>query len=513
MTITYLKELIVVLVISSVIFWLAKPIAMTFSYEADFNRRRNIWFALTIAAFLSPSFWLYAVLAVPLLVWAGRKDSNPVALYLLLMHVIPDIPVSIPTVFELSNYRLLSLCVLVPAAYRLSKSTNRKRVPGMRAVDLALLGWVLLQVAIFIPPDLPSHVLLHDSFTALLRRAFLLFIDVYVLYYVVSRCCSTRRAILEAQAAFCVSCAVLSLISVFEFLRSWLLYVDVAARWAETPDAGFYLLRGDALRAQASAGHPLALGYLIAIAFGFWLYLQSHIKSTKVKLSVGLLFWLGLIAAYSRGPWVGAVAIYFAFAALGPAALSRLFKSLCAAAIATAALMASPLGDGVIRVLPFMGGSVDSGSTRYRQRLAARAWELLQAHPFFGDQVAYLKMEDLRQGQGIIDFVNTYADIAVFYGFVGLALFAGFIVIGLLKSYRIARKNTRSDRDMVLLGVDLVACISGTLLMIGSCSLILGYAKMFYVLGGLAVGYMQLGAQRASDSAAEIPTRGELRRA
>lgn len=123
------KEMIVALVIGAVIFRFAKPIALQFSTEADFLRRRNLWFGLTTIAFLSPSFWLYALVAFPILWWAGRKDTNPVALYLMLLHVIPPLPVSIPVVgihalFDVDNYRLLSFSVLVPAALRLR---NRQR--------------------------------------------------------------------------------------------------------------------------------------------------------------------------------------------------------------------------------------------------------------------------------------------------------------------------------------------------------------------------------------------------
>jgi hypothetical protein len=327
---------------------------------------------------------------------------------------------------------------------------------------------------------------------------------------VVSRTCSTRRAILEVQAALCLACAILSAIGLFEFARHWLLYADLAARWSDDPNAAFYLLRGDSLRAQASAGHPLALGYLIAIAFGFWLYLQSHVRSAKTRFAVVLLYWLGLFAAYSRGPWVGAIAIYLAYAALGPSAFPRLLKSLFAAAIAAAAVIVSPLGDRIISVLPFMGGSVDSGSGLYRQRVAARSWEIVQENPFFGNQLAYLKMDDLRQGQGIIDLVNTYADIAVFYGLVGLTLFLGFILIGTFRSYRAARASMSTDRDFALLGIDLVACIVGTFLMLASCSFILGYQKLFYVLAGLTAAYAQIRAQAAPVKVTDTPPRNAL---
>src|ERR1700730_11002743 len=92
------KALIVVLAIAAITFRLAKPVALQFSSERDFSRRRNVWFVLTIVGFISPNFWLFAWAPVPLLFSASRKDTNPVAFYLLLLHVIPALGIDIPTV-------------------------------------------------------------------------------------------------------------------------------------------------------------------------------------------------------------------------------------------------------------------------------------------------------------------------------------------------------------------------------------------------------------------------------
>ena len=86
-----LKELSVVLVFSALVFKLATPMALRFSSPEDLSRRCRIWYLLTTVAFLSPNFWLYVLVAVPVLVRAARKDSNPVALYLMMLHVIPQI--------------------------------------------------------------------------------------------------------------------------------------------------------------------------------------------------------------------------------------------------------------------------------------------------------------------------------------------------------------------------------------------------------------------------------------
>src|SRR6202795_1885218 len=206
-----IKALIVVLAIAAVVFRLGKPIALLFCSEPDFARRRNVWFVLTVTAFLSPSFWLFVLVATPLLAWAGRKDVNPLALYLILLHVIPPILVDIPVVggikqlFGLDNYRLLSFCVLIPAAWRLRKLRSLNRIRGLTAMDYSILAFGLLQLFHYVPPDLPDHTILQDSATNVLRRGFLFFVDIYVLYFVASRSCSSRRALIDAMSAVCLA--------------------------------------------------------------------------------------------------------------------------------------------------------------------------------------------------------------------------------------------------------------------------------------------------------------------
>lgn len=498
MLLTNLKALIVILAIAAIVFRLAKPLALLFSSEADFARRRNVWFALTVAAFVSPSFWLFVLVAVPLLISAGRKDANPAAFYVLLLHVIPPIAVEIPAVavnrlFALDMYRLLSFCVLLPAAWNLRRSKQAGESRNFTSMDLLLIAWGVMQTFLFIRPDTPDAMELHDSLTNVLRRAVLFGIDIYLPYYVVSRSCTSRRAVTEVLAAFCLACAVMAPIALFESVRHWLVYAEINTVWRGDL-MGQYSDRGGGLRATVSSGHSLALGYLMALAMGFWLYLRTHVSSKRSRLGVMALFWAGLLAAYSRGPWVGAVLIYFVFTALGPRSMPRLVKSLFVSLLIAGAVLISPLGDRVAKVIPFLGGTVDSYNIDYRERLAERSWEIIADNPFVGDQDAYSKLHDMRQGFGIVDFVNSYAGVAVFYGLIGLFFFVGFILVALVKSYRTS-KLQRSDPDLALLGTTLVACILGTLLMMGTASFMFGYEKLFYVLGGLAAAYAKLGAQ------------------
>ena len=491
-----IKELIVVLGISIIAFAWLKPIVMQFTGEADYGRRRNLWLVLTCIGFLSPNIWVYAVLAAPVMIWGARKDSNPVALYLILLQVIPPLSVRIPFpginfLFDFENYRLLSLCILVPAIFRIRQERDPAEVRSWQGMDLLLLAYGVVQTLLFVRPDTPTAFLLHDSTTNMMRRLVLFLLDIYVLYYAVSRSCRSKPKIVDAMAAFCVMCCVMALEAVFESLRHWLLYQAMALRLSPG-DYGAqlaYLMRNGVLRAQASAGHSLALGYLLAVAFGFWLYLQPHIESKLRRVSVLAVLWAGLLAAYSRGPWIGAVAIYFVTVALDPKAFGRMARAVATVVFLAGVIALTPLGLRIAAVLPFLGGSVDVGNFDYRQRLASTSWNIILVHPFFGDQDFMSKMQSLRQGQGIIDLVNTYAGTALEYGLVGLALFVGFMLLGMIKGYAFMVGVRQRDGDLARLGTCLLASIAGTLLMLYNSSFAFGYEKMFYVLGGLTAAY------------------------
>lgn len=504
---TNLKALIVVLTLSIAAFQFAKPIVSQFCNKQDFSRRRNLWLTFTAACFLSPNFWLFTLIAVPLLFWAGRKDSNPIALYMLLLHAVPPLEVEIPviginTLFALNMYRLLAICVLLPMALRLRK--QQKAAQNNRSyfawTDGLLLAYGLMQILIFNRPDTPDAATLHDSATNVVRRGILFIIDSYLPYYTVSRFCSSRRILAEVIATACIAVIVMAPAAIFEHERHWLLYGDIGHKWG-AGQAAFYTMRAGLLRASLAAGHPLALGYLFAIGLGFWLYLQSQIKSAFLRIGIPVLLVLGLIAAYSRGPWLGAVVIYFAFTGLALGGKARLIKAIFIGIGSCGVLLLSPLGNRIISVIPFLGGTVDQYNVTYRERLGERTRDMILHGPLFGDPNAYLKMEDLRQGVGVIDLVNTYAEVGVFYGIVGLTIFVGFILIALFKVYLSSRRMARTDYNFAAMGLSISACILGTLVMIYTSSFIFAYVILFYVLAGMAVAYEKCCATSGAASA------------
>jgi hypothetical protein len=485
-----LKELIVVLAIALVVFKFAKPVVSLFTTQDDFARRRNTWCALTIVAFLCPIFWLFCLIAIPFLVSAGRKDSNPSAFYLMLVYVVPDFSWRVPMVglsylVNLDFQLLLSFCVMVPAALRLRKS--KRQFPGLKLMDFCLLSYLALTSMYFILPEISRGVLMTPTFTDNLRRAFESFFEIYVPYFVISRSSSNRREVQDILAAFCLSCAVMAAIGTFEGARHWLVYGAMRSQWGYEYNP--YLMRGESLRAMASTVHPLVLGYLLAVAFGLWLCLKSNVQSKLSRSAVIVLYWLGLLAAYSRGPWVGAVFIYFAYVAMSGRPISNQLKAAGASALVGLIVAISPLGDKIAKVIPFFGGTIDAENITYRQRLLDRAWQIIQDSPFLGDQYALSKMEALRQGQGIIDLMNGFMNILLDNGFVGLFLFLSFVMIGVVKAWMLSRESARVGAELGTMGASLAACILGALVMTWAAGLII---SMTCVLVGLAAACANL---------------------
>lgn len=504
----HFKALILVFVITVAAFAVAKPVFVRFMDEDVFIRRRNLWLALTLAAFLIPNFWLFMLVAAALMLAAAVKDPNPAALYMFLLLVLPPLREELPTlgvinqIFGLDHLRLLSLVVLWPAALKMRspadpyglRSFGGVSPQRLMAADVLLLLFLALQVVLTFP---------HESMTASARRVFLMVLETLLPYFVISRLCRSREMIVEAMAAFTLSACVLAPLALVEAVQGWILYAGLEERWGAPHMIG-YLKRGDYLRAQVTGGHSIVLGYAMAVAFGCWLYLQTRVHETKWRWLgfVGLV--VGLAATFSRGPWVGAVAVLLLFLGLGPNAGSRTMKAVGVLAVLAAIAAVTPLGSRIVEHLPFVG-TVDEGSVEYRQRLAEMSWMVVLQNPLFGEPHFVQYMEELRQGEGIVDLVNAYAAFALSYGLVGLSLFVGFFLAVAVGCWRAVRRCAAIDFDFSMVGAALLACIGGALVMIATTSNYLSIPYVYWSLAALACAYARVAQQEQGASTEPYP--------
>ena len=487
-----LKALVVVLLLATPVFILAKPLCLRFTSPEDFARRRIVWYVLTVCAFVSPSFWLYALVAVPVLAWAGKRDASPTALYVLMFYIVPHVSIDIPAIgisrlFDLSQARLLGLLVLLPAVLAQLQSKAHQNSPGWTSADLLLLMYGALQLVLLIP---------YESATNSIRRTFLFLLDDYLIYHAFSRIVASKSAMVDTMGTVALSAALLAPMAVFESMRHWLLYTGIPDAWG-SPNEFAWLFRGETLRAQVSTGHAIPLGYLMAIGIGCWLALMPLIRSRSALLGTVALLSVALVFSYSRGAWLTAVIAVLVLFALGSRSAGKFATWSLGAFAVSATILMSPLGAGILENLPIVG-SVGQDTVDYRQQLAETSWRLIQLNPWFGNPFVVKNMEELRQGQGIIDLVNAYASVALFYGLVGLSLFVGVFAVVLAKGYFRFRRARAEDLETVLVGAGLIGCMLATLIFMGTA----GFARMQWQLAGLLASYAALRMTAATVSGA-----------
>jgi O-antigen ligase len=501
-------------------FVMAKPMTARLMTPADFARRRNLWFAVTLITFLAHSFWLALLLSAVVVAVGSRRESNPAAMYCALLFALPQFDVQIPglgiinQLFEINHARTMALVLLLPAALRL---LNRERAPNprLRIADtlfLAYFGYVFLVNATA------------DSITGLMRQMVYFLLDQALMYFVLTRSVTSRARLLDVMASFAMGLAVMGVVGAFETARHWLLYeslrVPLGVPFSEI---GNYLMRetddGGYLRAYTTAGHAIAFGFMCMVALTFHLALARAYAPRWLGAVVMAMLFLGLIAPVSRGPWLaGAIAIVLGLS-FGPGAKQRLAWMAGLLPLAIVALLLHPQGQKIIDLLPFVG-SVEAGNITYRTLLIDRAMVVFWQNPVFGSlQYIYNPvLEEMRQGQGIIDIVNSYLGVALAYGLVGLLLFVAPLLYALVASWRVSRRAARTDPDAEAAGRALATALLAVLLAIGAVSHIFQIPIVQWWLFSLCVAYAAhapgwRGAAAARPERAATPATAAPRRA
>jgi hypothetical protein len=485
-----LRSLIVVLVIAYGIFFASNRYASVYRIDVKaLSLRTKAWYAITLAAFLSNNFWIFCTITAIVLFHAGKKDKNPLALVCFVLFAVPLFGTQIPGfgivnyLFEINYFRMISLTVLLPAYLILRK--NKSIFFGHYGADKFIIGFLAYQIMLMYSSS---------SLTNLLRVIFTNFLDIFLPYYVASRLLKTIEQFEDVMQSLVIASAIVAAIGIVEFLKGWLLYSALPYSLGIDWSYGGYLLRGDSLRALASSGQAIVMGYMMAVALGFYWYLAAGIKDTTKRNILAALLFAGLIAPVSRGPWVGVVCMLGVILALSPNPIKNILKVSSVGLVVALLLIVTPYGDKLIEYLPFVG-SVDANNVDYRKSLLENSWQVIQRNLLFGssDFMENQEMEDLRAGagEGIIDLVNSYVAIALSGGLIGLGLFAGFFASCGWNVFK-AQRNKFLDKASARLGQALFATLIGILVIIYTVSSILFIPVLYWLVGGMCVGYVGL---------------------
>jgi O-antigen ligase len=190
-----------------------------------------------------------------------------------------------------------------------------------------------------------------------------------------------------------------------------------------------------------------------------------------------------------------------AFLATGPRPMRHLV-ALGALSLLCLPLLLTPAGQTALDHLPIVG-SVDSQNVTYRQKLLEISSAVIMQRPWFGAFDFYLlpEMQELKQGQGIIDVVNTYLNVGLERGLTGLFLFTGFFIAIAAGLYRAMRSLDDHDGEVYLLGQTLLATLLGVMLIIFTVSSISVVAVVYWSIAGACAAYIRMVAMEQRSAA------------
>jgi len=503
----HLRALAVIITLATVVFLLARsPACAKATASADFTRRRNLWLLIVGIAFLAHSFWLYIIVGAVALLFAGHSERNKLALYFLLLFAVPPISADIGglgiirSLFTIDYLRLLALTILAPTAWALWKDPESPRF-GRLLPDKFIAAYLILIFALTLQASTLTHALRSGVLYGIL--------DIFLPYYVASRYIKNTETFRDTLMSFLIAAMILAAIGCFEAFRHWLLYASLDSALGVNWAYGAYLERGDGvLRAQASTGHAIPLGYVMAVAIGFLLYLLNSLPNVKVKIVIFALLLAGIIAPISRGPWVGAAVIILVFISTAHSAAKKIKNLAVTGFVALPIILSSPYGEKLISYLPFIG-TIDEENVDYRERLLEISINVVLQNPLFGayDYMFSDAMQELRQGQGIIDIVNSYVAVALSSGLVGLSLYAGFFIVIGLNLYRSLRSIPDRTDERYILGQSLLATLAGILVIIFTVSSISVIPVIYWSVAGMCVAYSGMILRNAKTKPLECSTK------
>lgn len=377
------------------------------------------WAALATAAFLISSrpFQIFALAGVLAALSPARAADRSV----FFIGVIAALPFSFSyqVPFPGINYLIsvnygtvATLVILGPSFFAALAAPASSR---LRAVDALVISFVLY-TNLMAFRELP--------FTSVVRELITGLITIYIPYIAISRSLATEQDMKKAIHALILSMTILAICGIFQTARSWNWYIHLADR---TTQFSFDNFRNGFFRIGITV-IPTLLAYMMAVGFiGAWIYRKANLTPFVVGFAILAIFPLVGYATGARGGWVGAFVVVTAFLAF----------RMKTPSIWSAYIGCLLIGLAYFFYLVFTDSPMlqdEYGTLGYRAELIRTAFAQVADRPLFGASniMELPRFQNLRQGEGIIDLVNGYIQIVLYYGLVGLGLYlaAHFMTIG-----------------------------------------------------------------------------------
>ena len=492
----YLRAYIVILFLFSISYWFINKIRPDFISRIELKKWRNYWVLIASIAFLSPDIWLYLGALAILLISLRLSPEDKTIFFLAILCASPLFHYTIPG-FGVINFLIklnytdtLVLFLLLPAYMAVQK----EKAWSLNNFDKCVIAYAAL---------ISILALTQTSITHGMRLVFNYSLAIALPYLAFSKVIKHTEVLQKLCFALLFSLIPMALIGCFESLKYWKLYSSAFAHVLGDGNYLSYRLRGDSLRANALYASPIVLGYAMVIGLGFLIYIKKYVTNINIIRFISLFFLASLYFTKARGPWLGLAILGILYIWSGPQKFSNLARLALLTGLLAIPLSLTPVGNKVFEMLPFLSSeeSHEASTVNYRFRLIQQGWLVFQKSPILGT-INYRdtpEMEVMRQGQGIIDVVNSYIHITLSYGLTGLALFL-FIFIGLLLSLQKTIKSLpSSESELIHIGRVLFAVMGAIIFIIFTVSSIDFIPIFYWSIAGICSAYLKICKNRLSD--------------
>ncbi len=418
--------------------------------KLEYQRAWVVLILTTLVVYLAHTPMLFAIgvglMALVAQALLGGGHRGKLAAFMLMIMVLPPLTWQVGGVGDI-NYllaltgpRVLALVLLVGPALTLLGDKSYQRPRWVLLVDVAVFGYQFFKIALMMP---------HTTTTGLLRMLVESSVDVLLPYYVASRGIRTEADLRFLLSHLALGLALAASVGWAEFAIHRNLYSELQYVYGYKWQLTMTLTRGDYLRVQAATPQPIVLAFEMIFAIGVWTYLRGQEWRRFPVIMIYGAFVGCLIFTFSRGPWIGGMifgAALLGLRRLGPKLFVSLFLLLLAGAVVAKAMGAD---EQVVAALGAVFGSSehDLNTINYRRLLLDTALALLKQSPWLGVPDYASQMQDLKQGEGIIDLVNSYIAIALDTGVIGLCIYLLPYVTAFRRMVKVPGISLRQPND------------------------------------------------------------------
>ena len=420
-------------------------LALSEEIKKHFGLRMYLSLAVTLAAgFILHNALLFMVFAGVVMLVTVKSRMDALCRLVILVALLPNVDQYIVIgglyLTGISTPVVLSFAAIIACfIHRGRKSAGRFSVEDALVIVLLLcFGYGAVRIG---------------SFSGIERTLVTMALSLGLPYFVYRRFVHERAETAHIVAALAGAAIILAFFGICEARMHWSIYDSIYTNQSANGFMSRNLkLRGGLLRAPASFSDSTAFALFALVGVFAVISSRRFFRNSLLWAGSIALTILGLLAAQSRGADLGLLfGLFLLMAVRGRYALAGAVAG--GGALLVALLLA--LAPASPTIAAFVGAEAHAGPDQdYRQTLLRRGLQVGMEHPLLGDDMSRVlaQMADIKQGEGIVDLVNTYLTIFLNSGLLGLGLFIGITTAIFVKLFRSSDKT-----DAAFIGLQMFA--------------------------------------------------------